>query len=104
MANTTITSDDVVKIAKLANLPVSEEEKQLFAAQFSTIIDVIKGLNEIDTKNISLTSQVTHLENVTRPDAIDQSRVLTQAQALSDARQTHQGFFVVSQILEKDSE
>jgi aspartyl-tRNA(Asn)/glutamyl-tRNA(Gln) amidotransferase subunit C len=104
MAKITITTDDVAKIGVLANLPVSEDEKKLFAGQFSTTIDVIGELNEIDTGGIIPTSQVNHLENVTRPDEIDIDRVLTQAEALSGARNVHQGFFVVKQILEKDSE
>lgn len=104
MAKITITTDDVAKVAVLANLPVSEAEKKLFADQFSTTLDVIEDLNEIDTSNIIPTSQVNHLENVTRPDEIDSDRVLTQAEALSGAKNVHQGFFVVKQILEKDSE
>lgn len=104
MAQITITTDDVAKIAVLANLSVSETEKKLFAEQFSQTIEVIGQLNELDTNGTTPTSQVSHLENVTRPDEIDTSRILTQAEALSGAKNVHQGFFVVKQILEKDSE
>ena len=104
MAKITITTDDVAKIGVLANLPVGEDEKKLFAGQFSATIDVIGELNEIDTSGITPTSQVNPLENVTRPDEIDTDRVLTQAEALSGAKNVHQGFFVVKQVLEKDSE
>lgn len=104
MAKVTITTDDVAKVGVLANLPVSEAEKMLFADQFSQTIEVIGQLNEIDTSGIIPTSQVNHLENVTRPDEIDKGRVLTQAEALSGAKNVHQGFFVVKQILEKGSE
>ena len=104
MAKITITTDDVAKIGVLANLPVSKDEKNLFADQFSMTIDVIGELNEIDTNGIAPTSQVNHLENVTRPDEIDSDRILTQAEALSGAKNVHQGFFVVKQVLEKDSE
>lgn len=95
---------DISKIAKLANLTITPNEESLFANQFSQTIDVVNQLNEIDTRGLPPTSQVTHLENVTRPDEVDKDRVLTQAEALSGARQTHKGFFVVKQILEKDSE
>ena len=104
MAQTNITVDDVAKVGLLANLPLSEAEKKLFADQFSTTIDVVNQLNEIHTTLIAPTSQVTHLENVARPDVIDHDRILPQAVALSGARNVHQGFFVVKQILEKDSE
>lgn len=104
MAKITITTDDVAKIAVLANLQVNETEKELFAEQFSQTIEVIEQLNELDTSGITPTAQVNHLENITRPDEIDTDRVLTQAEALSGAKNVHQGFFVVKQILEKDSE
>lgn len=104
MAKITITIDDVAKVALLANLTISDDEKKLFAEQFSTTIDVINQLNEIDTKGLAPTSQVNHLENVTRPDVIDKDRILSQEQALSGAKNIYQGFFVVKQILEKDSE
>ncbi len=104
MSKSNITTDEVTKIGVLANLPVSEDEKKLFAGQFSQTIEVVNELNEIDTDGIIPTSQVNHLENVTRPDEIDKDRVLTQAEALSGAKNVHQGFFVVKQVLEKDSE
>lgn len=104
MAKSQITALDVLKIAQLANLTISEEEKQLFADQFSQTIDVIDQLTEVDTQGVSPTTSVSNLTNVTRPDKIDQSRILTQAEALSGAKNIHHGFFVVKQILEKDSE
>ncbi|MBI1871879.1 Asp-tRNA(Asn)/Glu-tRNA(Gln) amidotransferase subunit GatC [Candidatus Collierbacteria bacterium] len=104
MTKANITKSDVAKIAKLANLTITPDEEGLFADQFSQTIDVVDQLNEIDTKGLPPTSQVTHLENVTRPDEVDKDRILTQAEALSGAKKTHKGFFVVKQILEKDSE
>lgn len=104
MGKTIITTDDVAKIGILANLPLSEDEKILFADQFSTTIDVVNQLNEIDTKGVASTSQINHLENVTRHDVVDQDRIFTQAEALSGAKNVHKGYFVVKQVLEKDSE
>lgn len=104
MPKTIITTTDIAKIALLANLTISDEEKKIFAGQFSETIAVIDGLNELDTAGVTPTSQVNHLENVTRPDVIDQERILSQAEALSGAKNVHHGFFVVKQILEKDSE
>jgi len=104
MPKTIIATADIVKVAILANLTISDEEKKLFTDQFSQIIDVVDQLNEIDTTGVVPTSQVNHLENVTRPDVVDKDRILTQAEALSGAKNVHKGFFVVKQILEKDSE
>jgi aspartyl/glutamyl-tRNA(Asn/Gln) amidotransferase C subunit len=97
-----VTTDDVAKIGKLANLSLTPDETALFADQFSHTIDVIDQLNEIDTAKLTLIGSVTHLENVTRADEVDESRTLTQEQALSGAKRTHKGFFVVDQILTKE--
>ena len=102
MAKTKITKAQVKKIATLANLTVSKEEVKKFAKQFLEIINVIEELNEVDTKNTKTTSQVTGLENVTREDKVDESRILTQKQALSQSKKTHQEYFLVPAIFNND--
>lgn len=104
MPKTQITAADVRKIGQLASLSLTDQEVDLFAAQFQDTIAVVDELNEIDTDGVALTSQVNHLENITRPDKVDKTRILSQAEALSNAKRTHQGYFVVNQILAKDSE
>lgn len=88
---------DVNHVAKLANLTLSDEEKTKFEKQLEETIEYIKGLDEVDTNDIDPTSQVTGLENVTREDEIKPS--LTQEQALSNSKSTHNGFFKVKGIL-----
>jgi len=92
---------DVRKIAQLANLTLDEGEEKLFAKQFEDTFLVVDQLKEIDTKDIVLTSQVTKLENVTRPDQVDSERILSQAEALANAKNTYKGFFVVKQVIDK---
>ncbi|EKD86171.1 MAG: Glutamyl-tRNA(Gln) amidotransferase subunit C [uncultured bacterium] len=88
---------DIAKVAKLANLPLTDEEKKKFESQLGETIQYIEGLNEVDTEGIEPTSQVTGLENVLREDEIKPS--LSQEQALSNAKSTHNGFFKVKGIL-----
>ena len=89
---------DVTKVAKLANLPLTDDEKKKFEKQLSETLDYIKQLEEIDTSGIEPTSQVTGLENVTREDETFPS--LPQKDALKNAKSTHNGFFKVKAILE----
>lgn len=95
-----ITKAEVEKIAKLANLTLTEEELKKFPEQFSKTIEVVDELNEIDTAGIGITSQVTGLVNVWREDEIDEKRVLPQDLALSQAKKSHKGYFVVERIIE----
>lgn len=89
---------DVSRVAKLANLPLTEEEKKKFETQLSSILEYIEKLNEVDTKGIEPTSQVTGLENVTREDIATES--LSQEEALSNTTAKHNGLFKVPAILE----
>lgn len=96
------TSEDVHKIAKLANIPITTREEESLAEGFNTTMKVVDTLFSVDVKGVTPTSQVTGLENVFREDEIDGQRVFTQEQALANAPRKHNGFFVVDQILEDD--
>ena len=91
---------DVTHVAKLANLPLSEEEIKVFGKQLDETLSYIDQLAEIDTKNVKPTSHVTGLENVTRKDVAAES--LTQKQALSNAKRQHEGFIEVGGLLDTD--
>jgi aspartyl-tRNA(Asn)/glutamyl-tRNA(Gln) amidotransferase subunit C len=88
---------DVRHIAKLANLPLTDNEIKLFEKQLADTIKYIEVLNKIDTKNIAPTSQVTGLENVLRDDIPSPS--LSQTEALSNTKNQSNGFFKVKNIL-----
>lgn len=93
---------DVPKIAQLANLTLTQDEEALFAKQFKDTLLVVDQLKEIDTTDIKFTSEVTKLKNVTRPDVVDRDRILTQAEALANAKHTYKGYFVVKQVIDKN--
>lgn len=86
-------------LAKLANLPLSDEEKNKFEKQLKDTVEYVNQLEEIDTKNIEPTSQVTGLENVTREDKAEPS--MSQEDALQNAKNKKNGMFVVPAILEQ---
>lgn len=91
---------NVPHVAKLANLPLTNAEEEKFEKQLSEVLEYINKLDEIETKNVIPTSQVTGLENVTRLDIPEQS--LTQEQALSNTKSQHNGLFKVKAILENE--
>ena len=53
-----ISKEEIEHIAVLARLSLSEEEKELFGSQLSSILDYMEKLNELDTKGIEPTSHV----------------------------------------------
>jgi aspartyl-tRNA(Asn)/glutamyl-tRNA(Gln) amidotransferase subunit C len=59
---TKLTIKDVEKIAKLARIEVSEEQKELLATQISKTISWVETLNEVNTDNVEA---LTNLHNMT---------------------------------------
>lgn len=88
---------DVAHVAKLANLPLTEEEKKKFEGQLSSILEYVNKLEEVETKEVEPTSQVTGQENVTREDEASPS--LPQEEVIKHSKNTHNGFFKVPSIL-----
>ncbi len=92
-------SINVAHLATLTNIPVNDEEVNKFSSQFASTLDTIKTLEELSTERVEATPQVTGQQNVYREDVIDTSRSFSQQQALSNAKQTYKGFFVVPAVL-----
>lgn len=90
---------DVKHVAKLANLPLDEEEAKKFEEQLSSILEYVEQLKKVDTTGVEETSQATGLENVTREDETTPS--LTQEEVLQNTKSKHSGMFKVPAILEE---
>jgi aspartyl-tRNA(Asn)/glutamyl-tRNA(Gln) amidotransferase subunit C len=65
-----LSNDDVLKLAKLARLHLTEAEVQLFADEIAAILGYVEQLQSIDLEGIEPTFQVTGLTNVTRSDKV----------------------------------
>lgn len=101
LAMTNITMNiNVTHIAKLANLPLKDEEKVKFEKQLAEVLSYVEQLQTVDTKNVVPTSQVTGLENVLREDVAGAS--LSQKDALSQTASSQNGLFKVSGIFEEE--
>jgi len=94
-----LSREEVRHIAKLARLKLTEEEVEKFQQQLSEVLDYIEVLNELETKDIEPTAQVTGLENVFREDEVTPS--LEPRQALSCAPAKGGNFFKTGVVLEK---
>lgn len=99
MTKQILSVDQVLHVAKLAQLNLTQEEVTTFQTQLSKVLDYVGQLQSVETKNIPETSQVTGLENVTREDKLDPSRDLTTEQALANAPQTEKGYIKVKAVL-----
>jgi aspartyl-tRNA(Asn)/glutamyl-tRNA(Gln) amidotransferase subunit C len=70
---TTLTKDQVLHIAKLARLKLTEEETRKMPKELSSILEYIDMLNEVNTDGIEPTAQVTGIETRLREDIVKTS-------------------------------
>lgn len=65
-----LTREDILKLAQLARLDLSEDEIVEYGAELSEILGYVEMLQGVDVDGLLPTNQVTGLTNVTRPDVI----------------------------------
>ena len=94
-----ITIKDVEKIADLARLNLTSEEKNKFTKQFNLILEYFKKLNELDTSGIEPLSQPLNITNVFREDLVRES--LPVEKALENAPDKAGNYFKVPKVIEK---
>jgi aspartyl-tRNA(Asn)/glutamyl-tRNA(Gln) amidotransferase subunit C len=63
-----IERDQVLHVARLARLRLSEEEVGRMADELSSVLDHIEKIGELDLDGVEPTSHVVELENVLRAD------------------------------------
>ncbi len=93
--------DDVKKVAKLAKFKLSGDEETKFQSLLSEALEYIKVLEELDTKNVEPTSQVTGVTNVLDEDVIRPS--LSVEEVLQNARIRDGDYFATDAVLKKGS-
>ncbi len=65
-----LSREEVLKLAHLSRLKLSETEIKRFQKELSEILDYVEVLDKADTAGLEPTYQVTGLKNVTRNDEI----------------------------------
>jgi aspartyl-tRNA(Asn)/glutamyl-tRNA(Gln) amidotransferase subunit C len=94
-----IDREQVLKIAKLARLRLSETEIENFTGQLGSIFEFVKKLDEVDTGTIEPTCFVTPSHDPLRDDIEKPS--LSQEEILKNGPKTKKGFFAVPKVIEQ---
>lgn len=93
-----LTPDEVLHIARLARISLSESDVERFAAQLSGILDHFAALASVDTEGVEPTAHPLPLFNVMREDVVGPS--LAQDAVLANAPESEEGFLRVRAVLE----
>jgi aspartyl-tRNA(Asn)/glutamyl-tRNA(Gln) amidotransferase subunit C len=106
-----VTDKDVLYVADLANLELTEEERARMLRDLNSILDYIARLNRLDTAQVAPMAQVSErygdpaktgtarFEHALRPDAL--GACLPRDAALGNAPETDGAFFKVPKVIEK---
>lgn len=95
-----LTKKEVVKVAKLAKIELSEEEVEIFSKQLPQILDFIEKLNELDTSRIFPFYEIFDANAPLREDI--PKKGLTNEEALANSPQKENGFFVVPRVVKAE--
>ncbi|GAB4328935.1 MAG: Asp-tRNA(Asn)/Glu-tRNA(Gln) amidotransferase subunit GatC [Dehalococcoidia bacterium] len=93
-----LSHDEVLQIARLARIGLTDADVQKFASQLSTILDHFQALAEIPTDGVEPTAHPLPLYNVMREDLVEPS--LPRARVLANAPDEEAGMFRVRAVLE----
>jgi len=93
-----LSREEVLHIARLARLGLSEEEVKRLGEQLSNILENFELLKQVDTTNVPPTAQSITLQNVTREDEVAPS--LLKDEVLANAPRKEDDFFRVRAVLE----
>ena len=95
-----LSREQVEHVANLAQLALTDEEKELFSEQLSSILEYAERLQALDTSDIPATASVLPLENVLREDTVRPS--LPREDAMQNAPSQRDSYFEVPVVLEGD--
>ena len=98
-----LTVADVERIAALAHLELTDEEKQLFTRQLADILDYARQLQTVETTGVPATAQVTTTGpargGVERPDEPRPSLPVADALANAPDADRDAGLFRVPRVI-----
>ena len=94
-----LSREQILKLAKLSNLSLSEEEISRYTDELGAILDYVVRLNETNVDGLKPTYQVTGLENVTREDNVVTTQQASPKDLMNIAPKTQDGYIKVGRMM-----
>lgn len=94
-----ITNEEVAKVANLAKIKLSEGEVEKFKNELSPALEVADSFKELDTTKTTIMSHATGSKNILRDDTVTDS--LDRADALKNAVKTKNGYILIQRNSKK---
>lgn len=86
-------------LGQLARIHLTGKELTSFTGEVDSILAFVEQLQAADTKDLEITSQVTGLRDVMRPDEVKPSKIKP-AELMKNAETTKEGYLKVPRVIE----
>ena len=106
-----VSEKDVAYVADLANLELTDLERERMLKDLNSILDYIDRLNELDTSNVPPMAQISAMLGQSEPNPIEGSRqnwredeprpCLAHSEAMKNAPESDGDFFKVPKVIER---
>ena len=93
-----LSRDDILKLARLARLRLSDAEVETYQKELSAILEYVAQLDTADTVGLEPTYQVTGLTNVARADVVKDYGI-SQADLLKNVPKTEGSLIKVKRMI-----
>jgi aspartyl-tRNA(Asn)/glutamyl-tRNA(Gln) amidotransferase subunit C len=94
-----LSTSEVERIARLAHLELTEDEKSLFSHQLAEILAYAERVRQVDTAGVAATAHVLAQHPAFRPDRVQPSLARLDALANAPDDDPKAGFFKVPRVL-----
>lgn len=93
-----LSREDVIKVARLAKIKLTEEEIDKFVIELNSILDYVKQLQNTYVEGLKPTEQVTGLKNVWRDDVVV-DYCYKPSELLKNVARTEDGYIKVNRMI-----
>ncbi len=99
MAKASLSKEDILHLAKLANLQITDAEVDKYLNQLEQTLDYVDNMSELDTSKVDAAASSSQLDNVFFTDGTTNSRGLSTAEVLANSKSKKGTAFKVTRIL-----
>jgi aspartyl-tRNA(Asn)/glutamyl-tRNA(Gln) amidotransferase subunit C len=96
-----LTKEEIIHLARLAGLSLTDKEIEKYESQLEETISYIENLNELPTEKVSPTSHTTLLNNVYFNDGEKNERLLGESAIFQNAKNKEKNYFQVKKIFDE---
>lgn len=99
MKKSKLTKEEILHLAKLSGLKLTEKEIEKYFKQLEETIIYVENLKDLNTKGAFATSQTTNISDVYFDDGEKNLRGLDSIEVLKNAKNKKNNYFVVKRIM-----